>query len=536
MKHNIEMIIGQFLKNQKFEIGVLTLFFCLGFLIYTSSLYNPFMMDDYVQILGNEAIQSLKNITSLFLSSSMSSGGGVNSLGIYYKPLMSSYYALVWNFFGTDPFYYHLPMLIIHILSSWLVYTFSKAFLAKIPALTLGLLFLIHPVNSEIVLYIADAQDIFYFFFGLLSLCVIEFIESKIWLVICLICLYWLGLFSKETSALFLIFGIFYSYFLQPKKCKIVSTVAIIIGLLYLALRFSIGLTQLRSEQLIFNHASLPERVRMLPLILGHYLEIFIFPKRLSITTDFVLHDFSWQFFWIPLLGVLIFSLFIFLQTKKVINSKDKKYVNFFLIVLLFWFLLHGQILHPLDGVYADRWFLIGVWSLLSLLHIFFSKFLTRKSGQYILCLIIIILSTRSYIRSTDWSDPLIFYQREFALHPWDAVMSNNVGVELFQKHRISEAELYFSKSIELNSNWSVSWNNLGAIRENQNNNQAALELYYKSLSLSAYSLAYENYAKLLVKLGEDAKAKTFLQERALPNYPYNQTLQQLWAYLNQKK
>lgn len=85
-------------------------FFFLGFLIYAQALQNPFVMDDEIQILGNTHIQTLHEWPSFFTSSSMGSGGGEKMGGVYYKPLMTTYYAVVWHFFGPDPMAFRLPL------------------------------------------------------------------------------------------------------------------------------------------------------------------------------------------------------------------------------------------------------------------------------------------------------------------------------------------------------------------------------------------------------------------------------------------
>ena len=515
------------------KLLIFLLFLVLGFAIYGRSLTNPFVMDDEIQIVGNQHIQNLSEWPSYFTSSTMDSGGAARMGGVYYKPLMTTFYAVTWNFFKDDSYYYHLPLLVVHIFSAFLITLFSMNFLPLIYSTFLGLIFLLHPANSEVVLYIADTQDLFYFFFGILSLYSIQKIESKKILFSVLVALFSLGLMSKETGALFLLFGCTYVFFLMPKKKWPVWGAAFLVGISYLILRINLGMIATKNEALLFHSASFFERLKMLPLILGHYIEIYFFPSRLSLATDFVLNELTFSQFWFPLILVISFLVgLLYLMTK--LYKVNKKILLFFISVFVGWFILHGQMIVPLDGVYADRWFYIGVWGLSSILMIFLVQKFDSKKLKISLLFILIAFSFRTYFRSLVWSEPLALYQREAELHPWDAIMVNNVGVELFRQNRVSVAGPYFLKATELNPHWNVAINNLGAFEEQQGHNEEALKLYFKSLTVAAYPLAYENYAKLLVKMGKRELAYAFIKEQALPLYPNNQILQALWKLLNQ--
>jgi tetratricopeptide (TPR) repeat protein len=200
---------------------------------------------------------------------------------------------------------------------------------------------------------------------------------------------------------------------------------------------------------------------------------------------------------------------------------------------MFFWFILHGQIIIPLDGVYADRWFYLEVWGLSSLLIVFLYHRFASKNLIIFLSSIIVLFGIRSYVRSLDWNDPLNFYRRESSLHPWDAVMSNNVGVELFRHQKILEAEPFFAKATQINPRWPVAWNNLGAVREHEKDIDKALEMYLKSLNAAPYSLACENYAMLLYKRSEIEKVREFLKDKALPLFPNNPVLMEIWRRIN---
>ena len=95
--------------------------FVLGFLIYGNGLINAFVFDDIPQIVGNPQVHSIANIPQLFAGSTFNDGSS-NPRGNYYRPIMSSTYALLYTLFGAFPFPFHFIQLLLHIINAWLVF------------------------------------------------------------------------------------------------------------------------------------------------------------------------------------------------------------------------------------------------------------------------------------------------------------------------------------------------------------------------------------------------------------------------------
>lgn len=510
--------------------------FFLSYLLVFSATYawfanNPFMMDDEIQIVGNSAIQTWDGWGQFWTSSTMDSGGTGKLGGVYYKPLMTTYYALIWNSFGENAAAFRLPLWFLHVGSAAMIALFASLYLPLALAYLWGLFFLLHPINSEVLFYLADAQDILYLFFGLLALLILQFsANSKRALVVCLFVLS-ASFFSKETGLLFLFIVPFYSYCFVKNKFRsiCIGSVGLLAGYFYI--RHSIGLTVLRNSWLHISEASFLERIQLLPWVLGHYVELLFFPQRLTLAHDVLLSQIPDFTYWfsvaIALLSILILIFNIFKQ-----QLIKNKLVLFLLWVLLLWAGLHLHILVPLDGVYADRWFYLASWPLIGIVLISLNKSRTviefcRKHFIVLVSMVGIVVSLmviRNIFRGQDWQDPLRFYQREHTLHPWDAVMSNNVGVQMFRQGQGLESLPYFQQATELNHTWDVGWNNLGAAYEKRNEFEQALNCYAKAISLGNYALAYENYIYLLYKMGRVQEVKDLLP-KYLTKFPYNRRL-----------
>jgi tetratricopeptide (TPR) repeat protein len=155
-------------------------------------------------------------------------------------------------------------------------------------------------------------------------------------------------------------------------------------------------------------------------------------------------------------------------------------------------------------------------------------KWLRLKPTLLIFSLVSVCFIARTIQRSWDWETGLSLYMAEIKTHPDDALMNNNVGVELFRLGRFDEAKLFLEKSVAINPLWATSLSNLGAVEQHFEQNDKALQHYERSMEVGDYQLAYENYAKLLFGLGQRDKCLAFLRDRALPRYPNDPLLQQI--------
>jgi dolichyl-phosphate-mannose--protein O-mannosyl transferase len=140
---------------------VLICFSLLAFLLYANSLKNEFVFDDIPLIVKNYQIRQLANIPELL---------GLGRTGSYYRPLRIVSYAIDYHFFQLNPQGYHLSNILLHSITAWLVflalYSLSNNYTI---ALAAALLFIVHPIQTDSVTYLAGRRDILSSLFYLLG-------------------------------------------------------------------------------------------------------------------------------------------------------------------------------------------------------------------------------------------------------------------------------------------------------------------------------------------------------------------------------
>src|SRR5258708_291088 len=74
----------------------------IGLLLSGNALLNGFVGDDFGMVVGNNLITSLGNLPSFFFSY-----GVQNTLFLYYRPVILTYFTVVYTIFGANPFIFH---------------------------------------------------------------------------------------------------------------------------------------------------------------------------------------------------------------------------------------------------------------------------------------------------------------------------------------------------------------------------------------------------------------------------------------------
>lgn len=515
----------------------------IGIIVYFNSLFNGFVWDDIGQIVNNDSVHSLTNITSFFFGGQDINGNIVKIHAAFYRPLMEAFFTIIYSFAGQNAFFFHFFSLIMQITIAVFVYFLFRRFFSLTVSFLLTVILIIHPLNTEAVDYISAYNDLMYLFFGMISIMVLPRgnISMKR-LFILVICLF-LSLLSKETGFLFITVLISYSYLYYKKNTLRVVIASVIVVICYMLLRTSLYIGLSEEQAFAFSpflHMSFMLHLVNIPALFTYYLHNFIYPDQLAIAQQWSVETINTSDFYFPLavfISFLTINLFLFIQA---FRKKDKEQVrNIIFFSLWFWFgiSLYFQWI-PLDMTVADRWFYFPMIGLLGLIGLLFQQFKIKKSYKPIFISLMVIYLTflviTTIVRNMDWNNERSLYFHDITVTENSFDLENLVGMIDFKDHNLPAAKQHFQKSISL-YRCSDAVNNLGYFYQINGQVQKAEHEYFIAVKCSQ---GYKDYGNLVILLYKEHKFDLAEQytKLAIQKYPNGAGLYFILGLIDNKK
>lgn len=151
----------------------------LALAFYGNSVFNDYVLDDGLVILENPVTQKgFSGLKEIFSSDAYDSYykqmNSANQLsGGRYRPLSIATFAIEWELFGQNPLISHLLNILLFGFSAFFIFRFLFIHLKPGDgdfALLTTLLFIIHPIHTEVVANIKSRDEILSFLFIILAL------------------------------------------------------------------------------------------------------------------------------------------------------------------------------------------------------------------------------------------------------------------------------------------------------------------------------------------------------------------------------
>lgn len=510
------------------NINVFLTLLGIGTLVFGNALFNGFLGDDIQVVFNNSLTIPLPDSFRIFIYSQTDTLHN-SFFTEYYRPVSIFYFAIIKSILGYSPFFFRFPIILIHIINSFLIFLLlSRHFNIKL-SFAASLVFLVHPINQESAVYIAVAQDIFNFFFGIIGLLLLTKKDSDIKIKILSSLFFLLAILSKETGALFLIMGAAYIIFFSKRQLLTNFLVLLAPALVYITMRFlAVGNHSIYIISSTMSSLSLMERALSMPKIFSTYLIYLVHPTNVSIIPQWAVEQINFWDFLLPIIiGVtfLILSIIFFFILR---FSNKKLSIIYFLFFI--WFILgiglHLQIF-PLDQTIARRWFyfpFVGILGMSLCVSEYYRKPILKYKNFFLIVFIIVLFffAGKTITRNADFHSAINLYQKDIT-NSENYILENNLGDELFRIGEIEKAETHLKRSIAINPEWSVAWTNLGVIEEKRGNPEKAKEYYRKAIT-AEYVPAYENLARILLLNGDAKESKEFTI-KSLNKFPNSSTL-----------
>jgi tetratricopeptide (TPR) repeat protein len=539
------------LKSENITIRFqLLIIFLFSFILYANTLNNSFVLDDYSTIEGNWLVK--KGVPALpeLLSTSYRHGFWTSDDELY-RPLSLITFAILWEAFPKNPFPFHLINVLMFSFTSLLLFRLLLRMIPAVPPVipfAAILLYIAHPVHTEVVANIKSLDEILAFFFMVLSVSFIyKFIDSRLqrFQVYSLIA-FSLALMSKESAIIYIILLPLILHFftdLDKKNIIRISTVNVIPAAIYLIVRQKVlgGITATKKFVLLDNviaHApDLMTRWATSFSLLLKYLWLLVFPAKLS--CDYAYPE-TILIHWNNISAIIsmIFHLGIFIYA--IIYIRSKSILSFCILFYLISMAVYSNIFLLIGSPFAERFLYMSSFPFCLILSFTLFAITTdkskKKTGNYkfIILIILILYSVKTISRNNDWKTDFTLYHADVLNTPNSARIHYFLGSE-YKSDKVKSArdevekEAYLNKSLEefqtaisLYPDYAEAYSQIGLIYYRKGNKQKAFDYYNKAIELKSTSaLTLNNAGVLFSESGQHTKALPYYL-KAVKHNPYN--------------
>lgn len=445
---------------------------------------------------------------------------------------MTTIYAVLYSLFGLHSLYYHLCQLLLCIGSAIFLYLFFRYSFNALLALVLALIFLVHPLDSQVAFAIPAMQDALFFFFGILGLWLLARHKSYAMLLLVAVS-FLLALFAKETALCFIAIALLYLLWWDRKRfLPFVGSMALPL-ILYVTLRIhALGFHVASSHNGPIDNLSFIGRLMTAPSIMQFYLTKFIFPWKLATGYYWVYPTFTVRHVLLPLLiDAAIVALVIYMAL--LIRRKSTKAQYYTYLFFAIWTglgLFTTLQIIPLDLTACEIWFYFSVAGLLGMIGVILVTFQKYVRPDWFLVIAVLIIAgfgIRTAMRGTDYSSEYMLAAHDIASSRDDYAAYNVLAGDLNDKHQYTEATVDTTRSIDIYPLYS-NYNNLGVALTGLGHYYGAIAAYKQGMAEGEYVYTYENLAALYIAYGS-LPARIAFYQTAVAKFPQNSSI---WMYL----
>ena len=536
------MLFLRWCKHHWFTLGLL-LAFLLPFLAFSRSLIQDFAaIDDTFLIINNPTVHGI-DFTHLKLAFTTFDPE-------LYIPLTLLSFQIDWLIGSGSPVMFHLTNLLFHGLNTVLVGVFVLILLqgkdsAKGTSLTVALLFAVHPLHTEAVVWASGRKDLLATFFFLGSAIVFAMSsplrgESQVgdlrWgIYVCSILLFLLGLLSKVLIAtlpaiLVLTFLMHRQESMKKGFLKLAPFFLLSTIFLYVALF---------GKERIIASSSLLDTVIMAQKSAFFYIGKLLFPIGLTVIYPFqgTITLLSPEFFFPALINLVLIGIALWQWKKRPLVSYGILF--FFFTLLPTFFNFHkGDLLFFAVDRYA---YIPSIGLLLSLVLVSAELSDMFRLSRYVRVSVMIIVLTvftgLSMRQTTFWDTPDTLFTHAIDLYPESASARMAMGSVLRERNQlveafkvlhdgtkysdhpglnieaglvyasagqVSDARQQFHLALQKNPDLAPAMNYLGGLDEHDGDTASAMDWYQKAiLSDPSFVSVRVHLARLLMKTGK---------------------------------
>lgn len=523
--------------------------------LYINTVKHGFNLDDTSAITENWVVKQGVKGLPLIWEKPYRYGYWVSEDELY-RPLPLTMFATLWTLFPKNPLPGHIINIGLYALTAYFLFMLlarlMKSYNIVLPFIAV-LLFIAHPLHTEVVANIKSVDEIISFLLALITLkLVLDYLEQKkFWQIFIAMVCFLLAYFSKEgTITMLAIIPLSIYFFTNHPRGKIIAASAwlLIPTGIYLLVRRSVlgdltgGKKFAMIDNVLMSAHNIGERWATAFKILGKYFLMLIYPNPLS--SDYSYRQFNlngWDNPWATLSFLICAGLLIYGMT----GLKNKKFLAFTALFYLISISLYSNLFVVIGSAFAERFLYVGVlaftlalaWVLLKAAGMSLapqdsvSTKKTLQNNKLVLYSLIILVpfSIRTVTRNPDWKTYLTLYAADTQNTPDCARMHFFLGNEI-QKEKAKKTQdkqemiMYYDsaiaeygRAIKLYPGYADAYGQRGMAYMMRGNDSLSVANYQKAIQLnttmasnySNFGMYYFNHGDYQGALGLYTKAVT---------------------------
>ncbi|MBL4656868.1 MAG: tetratricopeptide repeat protein [Flavobacteriales bacterium] len=521
-------------------------------LLYYNTFEHDYVLDDDVIIRANRHVQSgLEGIPLIFKKGFYHGFNNVNEGS--YRPMILLNMAIEKEYWGNDPKIGHMFNVFWYAVSCLLLFSFLRNLLTDkswhLP-LIITLLYVAHPIHTEVVANIKSRDEIlcFMFIISSLNLLLLHIKKGNPLLLAGSLVLYLLSLLTKEYGITLIAVIPFMLYIFTSETTKNIAkhTVYFVaIAGLYFIIRSNI-LDNLAFEEemdvinnCLVSATNYSDRLATTILILGKYLVLLVFPHPLSF--DYSLNQIP-IVSWTNLSAIAALLAHAGLAYVILRGIKTKNAIAFGILFYLVTVTIVSNLFVEIGASMAERFMFTPSLGFVIVLALGLAKLIGYDSDTQskkvpyfaVMGLIIALYSYKTIDRNADWQSNLTLFEADVLAAPNSArthfslasTYNTMGGLEQDPTKKLellNKAIVGFNKSLEIYPEYSAAWYNMGVAYYSMNDQESALTAYVNTLAINPNDKqAYNNAGVIYFNRKDyDTALEYFLNAvRVNPSFP----------------
>lgn len=454
------------------QTGVSGLFFLVGavalatLICFIPAISNSFISwDDNTYVFENEHLsKQLPDAIKYFFQLHYFLGS--------YTPLTMTVFALEMHTGGLDPQFFHTINILLHVVNAALVFGFiyllsgRKKWVAAIVALLFG----IHPMHAESVMWVSELKDVLYSLFFLAGLITYyKYLEAKtatitnvaaqnknvalrMWVITFI--LFVLSVLSKPTAVTFPIVLLLLDFYTHRKFDKWV----VLEKIPFLIVSVVMGIITMNGQStydLMRDAHTFPQRLLFASYAFITYVQKLLLPAKLSIFYPYPDLTDGALTYWVYFTPVLVIALFLLVYK----TLKNNRFIAFGFLFFFVTIFLTLQVVSDGLSIIADHYTYIPYIGLFFIIAMGFDRLYNSdnpklKTYKQVAVAVILLFSVAcasvTHSRSAVWLNDETIADDLLKKFPNDEVAVNNKGFSLLSYGRPQEAIPYFIKALQL--------------------------------------------------------------------------------------